>query len=271
MKKPGYSQEFEKPISPWLKSKGFWFIAAVMVVLHLAAAALYLFASGKYQYRFRTSKPMTVSEVSGAVDPSIPDRDVPSSRIPFAPSGTNKHKIYTWRDEKGVRHFSNKSPENTQQDIRVSDANAHVDLGLSESIAGKLQSAYSTSRRTRVLIEENRILVPVRLGYRNREVQTLLLLDTGATQTTVYRSVAHRLNFWETRPSSARVADGRTVASDTGILDYIVVGPHKLSNFDVSVIDFHGNVELPQGLLGMNFLRTVRYDIDYGNQTINWR
>jgi hypothetical protein len=269
MKEPGYSQEFEKPLSPWGKSKGFWSIAAVMVVLHLAAAALYLFASGKYQYRFRASKPMTVSEVSRPVELSIPDPDVPSSRIPFASSGTNKPKIYTWRDEKGVRHFSDKSPENTQQDIQVSDAHAHADLGLSEPIAEKLQSAYSTSRRTRVLIEGNRILVPVRLGYRNREVQTLLLLDTGATQTTIYRSV-DQLNFWETRPSIAMVADGRTVASDTGTLEYIGVGPHKLSNFDVSVIDFHGNVELPKGLLGMNFLREVRYDIDFDNQTINW-
>jgi predicted aspartyl protease len=271
MNDPGYSQEFEKSISPWWKSKGFWAIAAVMVVLHLAAVALYLFASGKYQGRFRSSKLMPVSGVSGAVGPSIPDRGASSNRIPFAPSGTNQPKIYTWRDEKGVRHFSDKSPENTQQDIQVSDAHVYADLGPSEFLAGKLQSAYSTSRRTGVLIEGNSILVPVRLGYRNREVQTLLLLDTGATQTTIYRSVAHRLNFWETRRSSARVADGRTVASDTGTLDYIVIGPYKLSNFDVSVIDFHGNVELPKGLLGMNFLRTVRYDIDFDNQTIIWR
>jgi predicted aspartyl protease len=269
MKEPGYSQEFEKPISPWGKSKGFWSITAVMVVLHLAAAALFLFTSGKYPGRFLPSKPITVPEVSGAAETSIPDRDALSRRIPFSPSGTNKPKVYTWRDEKGVRYFSDKPPENTQQDIQVSDA--HADLGPSESISGKLQSAYSTSRRTRVLIEGNSILVPVRLGYRNREVQTLLLLDTGATQTTIYRSVANRLNFWETRPSSARVADGRIVASDTGTLDYLVVGPYKLSNFDVSVIDFHGDVELPKGLLGMNFLRTVRYDIDFDNQTINWR
>jgi predicted aspartyl protease len=205
------------------------------------------------------------------VKPSIPDRSPPLSRIPSALSDTNKPKIYTWKDEKGVRHFSDKPPENIQQDIQVSDAHAHAELEPSDSVAKKLLSANLTSKRTQVLIEGNRILVPVRLGYRNKEVQTLLLLDTGATHTTIYRSVAHRLNFWETRRSSARVADGRTVTSDDGFIDYIVVGPYKLSNFDVSVIDFRGEEGHSKGLLGMNFLRTVRYDIDYDNQTINWR
>lgn len=275
MNAPERSQDFEKPILAWWRSKRFISTIAVMFVLHIAALALILFVSGKFQERYRTHTPMTAPnlllDAESALEPSIPKRGGAQERSVVDPSSTNKPKIYSWRDEKGVRHFSDRPPVNEPQDIQVSEAYVYQNLGPSESFARELLSSHSTSRSTRVLIQGNSILVPVRLGYRDREVQTLLLLDTGATRTTIHRPVAHRLKFWETRRSHARVADGRTIVSDIGVLDYIIVGPYKFSNFDVSIISFHGTAELSQGLLGMNFLRNVRYDIDFDRQTINWR
>jgi hypothetical protein len=265
------SQDFEKPILPWWRTKWFLSTAAVMFVLHMAALALLFFDSGEHRGHLQAHNPIVSSEVTLEEKPSIPNRSVPQNRIAAAPSRKDKPMIYSWIDEKGVPRFSDRFPEDDQYDVQVSEASVYDNLGPSESSARELLSSHSTSRSTPVLIQGNQILVPVCLGYRDREVQTMLLLDTGATRTTIHRPVAHRLNLWETFRSQARVADGRTIASDIGALDYIIVGPYQFSNFDVLIIDFHGNAELSQGLLGMNFLRNVRYDIDFAHKTINWR
>jgi len=274
MKEPEYPSYFEKSISPWWKSKSFWSTAGIMIVLHFGAAALYLFASGKFNNRSRVQKPVTEKspqKVPTAFVPSSPIRRTPMNRAPLSPANTNKPRIYSWKDEKGVSHFSDQSPSDAPPDIQISDGHADDHLGQSESLSRKLDPVFSTSRRTRVRIHGNQVLIPVRFGYRGQEIQAMLLLDTGATCTTIHRSVANRLNLWETRQSSARVADGRTVATDIGILDYIVVGPHRFRNFGVSIINYHGSEELCKGLLGMNFLSKVRYDVDFHDQTIYWR
>jgi len=43
--------------------------------------------------------------------------------------------------------------------------------------------------QTKVAIDGNRVLVPVKLGYRGKEVEATLLLDTGATITTVHQHI----------------------------------------------------------------------------------
>ena len=135
-------------------------------------------------------------------------------------------------------------------------------MGNSEIIATRLNSHSANARTTRVIIRGNKILVPVKLGYKGYEVQTMLLLDTGATTTMVHKEVADRLNLRGLKKSSSVVADGRSVPIQIASLDYIVVGPHKFKNFQTTIMEYYGKNDEFYGLLGMNFLRNIQYKIN---------
>ena len=111
----------------------------------------------------------------------------------------------------------------------------------------------------------------MRLGYEKKEVQAMLLLDTGASTTVIHREAASKLNLWDRLKTTSIVADGRMVNTEIAQLDYIQVGPHRLRNFEVSIIDYSGDNNHYTGLLGMNFIRRTEYTINYAKQTMRWK
>lgn len=118
----------------------------------------------------------------------------------------------------------------------------------------------------------NVVLVPVVLGYRGREIETELILDTGASMIALHRDVAGQLNidlryFKKIKP---RVAGGKLISAYVGKLNYVKAGPIKKENIYVSIIEHKGPSVPYKGLLGMNFLRDLEYRIDFENQVINW-
>lgn len=123
---------------------------------------------------------------------------------------------------------------------------------------------------TKVVIEGNRILVPVTLGNNGNELETLMLLDTGASEMVVYRDIADQLNIITLKKGLAQVAGGQTIQSEMGQLNYMKVGPIKMLEPMVIIINRDGPPVNYRGLLGMNFLRNVQYSIDFQNQVIKW-
>jgi predicted aspartyl protease len=123
---------------------------------------------------------------------------------------------------------------------------------------------------TKVTIEGNRVFVPVTLNNNGIEVDTLLLLDTGASQTVIHRSVADQLNIVTLRKGQSQVAGGSTIQTEVGKLNYMRVGPIKLIDPYILIIKYEGAEVKNKGLLGMNFLRNVQYDIDFQKQEIRW-
>ena len=123
---------------------------------------------------------------------------------------------------------------------------------------------------TNVIIEGNRVFVPVTLNNNGVEVETLLLLDTGASQTVIHRSVADQLNVVTISKGQSQVAGGSTIQTDVGKLSYMKVGPIKMVDPHVLIISHEGAAVKNNGLLGMNFLRNVQYQIDFQNQEIRW-
>lgn len=141
----------------------------------------------------------------------------------------------------------------------------------SNAASGPKLNAPSSGKETKVTVKGNQVLVPVTLGYGGREVQVSLLLDTGASITTLNRDAVKKFKLSKPQRAKLIVPGGKTIDADVVQLSYIKVGPHKISNLHAGIIDHTGMPVEFQGLLGMNFLREVDYKIDFQRQVIVWR
>jgi predicted aspartyl protease len=124
---------------------------------------------------------------------------------------------------------------------------------------------------TRVILEGNRILIPVTFNNDGVELEVTLLLDTGASQIVLNRQVADQLNIVTLQKGLAQVAGGSSILTQLGKVSYVKVGPFKMEDAGVLIIPHEGAPVNYSGLLGMNFLKNVEYSIDYKNQVIRWK
>ncbi len=142
-----------------------------------------------------------------------------------------------------------------------------------KSLGGRGDSASNTSSfTTPVTIEGNQVLVPVTFGYGPRSVKAVLLLDTGASFTSLHSDVAGRLDIpLEQAPKTlGQVYGGGLIVARAANLAYLTVGPHTRRDVPVKFVDHNGPPVPFDGLLGMDFLRNYRYHIDFANQRIVW-
>ena len=130
----------------------------------------------------------------------------------------------------------------------------------------------SAATKTAVRIQSNKVFVPVTLSYRNKTVEAVMLLDTGASTTTLSTEMAQRLGIRpeSTEPGMSRVADGRVLQTFIASLDYLAVGPKIKSGIQITIIPSSGPALPFDGLLGMNFLGDFSYQLDMNNEMINW-
>ena len=121
-----------------------------------------------------------------------------------------------------------------------------------------------------VIVRGNQVLVPVAIGYRGREVEALLLLDTGASFTILHDNVARRIMLTGTEHREAIVVGGSRIPIRMAQVDYIQVGPYRVSGAQVAIIRHEGPQLARQGLLGMDILRALDYRIDMDRRVIVW-
>lgn len=116
---------------------------------------------------------------------------------------------------------------------------------------------------------DNQIVVPVRVARGNRTLELKLLLDTGANRTVFHRQALTGLNTTERSIGGARTASGDTIPLYQTQLDRLEIGPFVISPAPVQMLDYQGN-SVHQGLLGMDLLSQVQYEVDYERQTLYW-
>jgi predicted aspartyl protease len=124
---------------------------------------------------------------------------------------------------------------------------------------------------TNVIIKGNKVFVPVTLVYGDNEVQTTLLFDTGAGSIVLHQRVADQLGIEEFQPSRGQGVGGLPIVTRMTRLTSVEVGPHKKENLRADIVEFQGTEDTDyNGLLGMNFIRGLKFSIDFENQTIRW-
>lgn len=128
------------------------------------------------------------------------------------------------------------------------------------------------SGATPVVISGNTVLVPVTLSYRGNTVRATLILDTGASVTTISEALAAQLGVQseETNSMTGVVADGRRVDARWFVADSVGVGPKSVSRLQTVILSGSGGAGY-DGLLGMDFLRKFRYQVDFDRQVIDWK
>lgn len=124
---------------------------------------------------------------------------------------------------------------------------------------------------TPVTIKNNKVYVPVILGFEGRETQASLIFDTGAGSIVLHENVAGELGISESRATEGEAVGGIRIATRTTHLNYVRVGPFTKRNLRADIIDYQGETDVHyNGLLGMNFLRGLKYTIDFNAQVIKW-
>lgn len=125
---------------------------------------------------------------------------------------------------------------------------------------------------TKVQIRGNSVLVPVTLVYGGNEVDVHLLLDTGATATTIHSEIADQLsiNLSKARKARLQVVGGGVIEASMVTINSLTVGPHTKRNWDIVVVPHKGSAARYDGLLGMDVLRGLKYKVDFKKQVIIW-
>lgn len=104
----------------------------------------------------------------------------------------------------------------------------------------------------------------------NRTAKLSLLLDTGATSTVFHRESLKGLDLPSGKNYRARVAGGGIVKSERIKFRQIIIGPFKQKRPFAMVINVQGRDLSFDGMLGMDFLKSHPYQIDFENQMIIW-
>lgn len=179
-----------------------------------------------------------------------------------------------YSENAAVKIDSTTSPSQATGDIRLAKSGKSGEETPENENWRRVEEnvTYRSNAPTKVTVIGNTVLVPVTLVYRGREADVRLVLDTGASVTMIKTEIADQLNInlSGARKMRMQVAGGAVVTAHLVTLNSITVGPHEKSNALVSVLPHRGPAVPYDGLLGMDVLRGVKFNVDFDKQMIVW-
>ncbi len=119
----------------------------------------------------------------------------------------------------------------------------------------------------------NAVLVPVTLVHGGNEAVVELLLDTGATGTVIHTNIADQLaiDLDQARKTKVQVVGGGILNAHLVRMSSLTIGPHTKRNWNILVVPHKSSVVRYDGLLGMDVLRGLKYEVDFKKQVIIWK
>jgi hypothetical protein len=176
---------------------------------------------------------------------------------------------YKYEDSNGISFWvddERKIPPEFRNKITPGTKNIEKPKSFSEQVpAEKLHSS------TKISIVDNTIIIPVIFRNKGRNVKARMILDTGASVTTMYSNLASKLLLNRNRLTKVRSINANGISSDSmlTLVDLIEVDDKILANSEVMVIPSHSTIGA-DGLLGNSFLRNFNFTIDYEQQLLRW-
>lgn len=173
-----------------------------------------------------------------------------------------------------MSHFEEPSDaEKAEQAKRLQEEREKKHEEMEKRRAERAEQERKKAYETPVKVHGNQVLVPVKVSYHGNRVEVHLVLDTGASRTVFHRGSLAALGIPENEGKLAYGvgAGGNKIASRGVTFESITVGPFKIDRPQAFVIDYQRQKAGYDGLLGMDFLKNMSYEIDYERQIIRWQ
>ena len=159
-------------------------------------------------------------------------------------------KLFSWKGQDGKHYFSN---TNFPQDNETLQVQTEIN---------------NYHKVTKISVINNQIYIPVTLRNKGRSTTLNMVLDTGCSHTTVPYKYLEYISADYGQNVTSRLADGRITLGRNAYLDMIQVGSRKERNFTVTGAENVGSNN--SGLLGIDFLKSNTFKIDFESQFLVW-